>query len=166
MFAIARTRLVTVILVILLLCTSVPSTTSCGPDAGIAVAAVVIVIAWLIYEVDRSLNKMEMPIFIACVDPHSASTTTIPTDLVDERQDLVISNELDCAYDVHVDGVYRCTMDPLNTTSLTVGVGRHAMALYRRAELDRSPVGPPEVHQEFEVLDECGLAYAVIQYSD
>jgi hypothetical protein len=165
MRTIAKSRLLAGILCILLLCTTVPSTTSCESALGtgalvVAVIAVVYVGFWFVYAISGQPSE-----HTTSADPRIASLSTISPTLIEQRQDLVIRNELDCAYEVYVDGAYRCDIGPLAATSLKAGIGTHDVALYRRAKSSREPQAPSELHQQFEVLDDEGFAYAVAQYS-
>jgi hypothetical protein len=167
MKTVVKSRLIVLILSVLLLCTTVPSTTSCESAVGTAALGVV-VIAVVIVSYAFIVLAQHSPVGTttsACADPCFASIGSVLPELVEQRQDFVIRNELDCAYEVYVDGAYRCDVGPLAATSLDVGVGTHEATLYLHAESGREPEAPRQLNRQFEVIDDEGFAYAVIQYS-
>ncbi len=167
MKAYAKRLLLVVILTSLLLCTTVASTTSCESAFGTgALIGGVIVVIYVAYWVGYAFST---PSYSATsstnVDPRLALISSDLPKLIEQRQDLVIRNELDCSYQVYVDGEYRGDVGPLSAISLTVGVGSHDATLLRLDEASRELETPSELHRRFEVVDEQGFAYAVIQYS-
>jgi len=166
MQAAAKSRLVALILVLLLLTTTVPSTTSCEGAAGTALVVLAVVVIWVAYEFNRNLKSAELPIFIMSVDPRSGSAADRLEALTVERQDLVICNEWDSAFDVYVDGDYSCTVAALSATSVSVGVGKHMAVMRARPQPGGEQADPAVLQTEFEVLDEEGFAYAAIRCSD